>query len=143
MKTKYSALAFLAEVLVNIAVFSASCAVLVGVFSAAYNLAGQTGEKNLAMAELHTLAEMAKVEGEGAFAPAQKNADGQYLLYYTADWRPASGGQAAYAIKVTLMPQKKLGGVLTGILAVASTAGGTEICRLESAYYQQTARGAA
>ncbi|MDL2324149.1 hypothetical protein LJC61_03225 [Ruminococcaceae bacterium OttesenSCG-928-A16] len=136
MKNKYSGLAFLAELLINVAVFSAACAILVGVFSDASLLAKKTTRESLAMAELYTLTEIIKAEGEDALPGAAVQADGSLLLTYTEDWRQSSQ-PAAYTITLQLTPTAQKGGTLTDIVAVANTQTGEEICRLQTAHYRQ------
>lgn len=142
MRTKYSSLAFLSEVLVNVAVFSISCAILARVFSGAVGIAQKTSEENFAIAELYALTEIVRAQGEEGLPKGTKQTDGSLLLLYADHWKPGPAGKGGYTVCLMLTPETKPGGTLIVIVAVAYRQG-EEICRLDTACYRQTKGGAA
>ena len=138
MKTRYRNVAFLAELMINILVFSISCAVLVGLFGKAFQVSRQTARETKAASEVQWLMENLKAGGKDALEGAEWTDDDHAVLRYDEDWnRVESDAQAVYTIK--LLVSTAVGGTdygaLTSIQAVAADAGGIALCRMETASY--------
>ncbi len=135
MSSRYRNVAFLAELLINILVFSISCAVLAGLFGQAGKLAGQTRSKSQATAEIYTLFETIRAEGAGALEEATLLENGSYALYYDKQWNPA-GQNAAFTIQLTVNQRPTGAGAIWEMEAFAYDGEAQEICRLATkAYY--------
>ncbi len=141
MKTRYRNVAFLAELMINILVFSVSCAVLVGLFGQAARISRETREKTAASAQ--TLAVLETVKARGDCEDGAWQADGSLLCRYTEDWLPAqSEAEAAYLIRLEVADSPGAAGTLREMEAVATGAeDGRELCRLETASYQPLVAG--
>lgn len=135
MKTRYRNVSFLAEVLVNIMVFSISCAILVGAFAGASVLVRETREESLATNEIYSILETVKLRGEGALDGAEALPDGNYRLEYDKGWQPAAPGTGVFYITVSLSLQEYAGGTLQTVEAIAYRQDSEEICRFDTAVY--------
>lgn len=135
MKRSYRNIAFLAELMINILVFSISCAILAGLFGKAGLLAKNTKEESFALNELHALVQEAGLRGLDAFPQGETQPDGNLHLYYDKSWLPAPKEAAAYTIILTLNSTKTEAGELYAISASAQNAAGKEITRLETSAY--------
>lgn len=138
MKKSFRNTSFLVELLINILIFSISCAILVSVFGKASQLARTTREENFASAEIHTLFELAKARGVEALGGGT---DGE--TYYDKNWNAADSQNAAYGIEMDIEETATEGGVLRRLTATARRSGdGSEICTLETTLYNPQKGGA-
>ncbi len=150
MKKSYRNVAFLVELLVNIFVFSVACAILVGLFGKAGQLARGTRERDFATTEIYALFETAKAHGvQAATAAGDAQDDTRTLFYYDKNWKLTSAAGAAYIVEVTATPEggntlpgSAPAGELDRLTARASDAGGREICTMQTAVYQPAAGNA-
>lgn len=134
---KYRSISFLVELLINVLVFSISCAILVALFSQAWQITAATREANAAEAEVNTLVEIAKVRGEDGLLQAGGAADGEgrVLFGYGEDWLPAAGGDSPYTVAVQLQPQQSGAGTLYQLTARALADDGKELYTVQTAFY--------
>ncbi len=138
MKRKYRNVSFLAELLINILVFSISCAVLVGLFGKASELARATREESYASAELGILIEQTKAQGVLALG-GEMQADGSLLFHYDADWNRAEAPEARYAIRLAVEEAITSAGSLLTITGEASAADGRALCEVATKAYRPAA----
>ncbi len=143
MKKRYRNIAFLTELLINIFVFSISCAILVGLFGSAGIMARKTREKSFAGTETYALLEMVRAQGAEGLVGAEERGDGTFACYYDEKWGRTSAEGAAYEIEVAIAPVKTAGGTLSSVVAVCHTVGGEEIFRLETSVYHPEQGGGA
>ncbi|NLW79615.1 MAG: type II secretion system protein [Ruminococcaceae bacterium] len=141
MKKRYRNTAFLVELLVNILVFSISCAILVGLFGKAGQIARDTHAENFAGAEAQSLIEIVKARGVQGLEDADAQPDGSLLFYYDEDWQPASGADAAYTIRLVVRDEATVAGVLSHLSAVAESRDGAEVFSIATASYQPASAG--
>lgn len=141
MKKTYRNIAFLAELLINILVFSVSCAVLVGVFGKAGTVSRDTGEQSLASTEVNALIETVRLRGEAGLEGAVRQTDGSYVCNYDAAWRPTTQ-TPVYVVTVQLTEEQRGAGTLVYITAQAESATGREICIYDTAHYIPAEGGA-
>ncbi|MGD9559164.1 MAG: hypothetical protein AB7V55_00975 [Oscillospiraceae bacterium] len=135
MRRRYRNVAFLAELLINILVFSVSCAVLVGLFGKAGQIAAGTREETFAGTEVQSLLETVKARGTEGLAHGVPQPDGSVLCFYDAEWNPTGQDDARYQVRLALQPEETAAGVLNHLSAVAQDAAGREICRVQTANY--------
>lgn len=136
MKTKYRNVAFLVELMINILVFSISCAVLVGLFGKAGQISRHSREEAFANTQAQTLLETAALRGAGAFAGA-KWLDGESLnCYYNSNWQQTDDENAPYVITLSIRRREMAAGVLTQLQAQAHTSAGRLLCNIHTANYQ-------
>lgn len=141
MNGKYRNTAFLVELLVNILVFSVSCAVLVGLFGRAGEIARQTKEEGHATNEINAIMQTFKSEGpEGLFPDNPDEALMQFN--YDDKWNPVEEPMA-YRVELTVVSEDHTGGVLYRLTGVATNAAGREIGRMQTACYIQSEGAAA
>lgn len=129
MKKSFRNTSFLVELLINILVFSISCAILVGVFGKASQLARSTREENYASAEIHSMFELAKARGV--------EQTGEQTFFYDKSWnRLDSPDGAQYLVSLFVEEEPGGAGVLSRLHAVAQNSStGREICSLDTAIY--------
>lgn len=143
MRSKYRNIAFLAELLVNIFVFSISCAILAGLFGQAGMLATQTREEGFASTEMHALFEITKARGlEGLGAECEETSDG-FVCYYDRQWNAADPSAYEYTIQMDVQEEETGAGVLYRLNATASHSSGREICQMQTAVYSSDKGGVA
>ena len=141
MKTKYRNIAFLAELLINILVFSISCAILVGLFGRAALLARQTREENFASTQIYALFETMKARGPAALTTARQEGDGRYVCHYDSDWQLSVEHEPAYVITLDVFEQTSEAGELCRVQARATGADGEEIVAMETQTYRPAEGG--
>lgn len=134
MKGKYRNTSFLVELLVNILVFSISCAILVGLFGKAGEVDRKTIEQGSATGEIYAMFQTLKAQGAGAFDQSAQSPEG-LVVYYDDEWQPQEDG-SGYRIVLTIIPEAQDGGVLYRAQAVARDKEDREICRMQTACYQ-------
>lgn len=135
MKKSYRNMAFLTELLVNVLVFSISCAILAGLFVKASSIAKQTKEESFAGVEIYALFETMRAYDIDGLEHAEKQVDGSFLCGYDSEWRPTPTAVSAYIIRLDITTTKTDAGVLQNIEAKAQKANGNEICQFETAIY--------
>ncbi|MDL2219037.1 hypothetical protein LJC04_01685 [Ruminococcaceae bacterium OttesenSCG-928-O06] len=130
MKTKYRNIAFLAELIVNILVFSIACAFLMLVFGKASEMTRETREKSFASTNTLALVETVRL--------AAPDARGEETLVYTYDenWQATESASPAFTIRLTLHYQASGAGTLTYIDASAHNRAGQELYTLSTASYR-------
>ena len=138
---KYRNVAFLAELLINILVFSISCAILAGLFGKASLLARQTKEETFASAKVYAIVETIKVRGIDGVDGGQEQPDGSLMYRYDEDWNIAQEKDTAFIILLTVEPEKTDVGFLHHIHASAKTNEGRELYNLETAEYRSGEEG--
>lgn len=143
MKKTFRNTAFLVELLINVLVFSISCAILVGVFAKASTLARDTREENYAAAEIHSMFEIAKARGTGEVVAEGVTGSQAATYYYDRGWNLAEQDAAEYRITLQVEQEDTSSGQLNHILALAEHRSGRLICTLETALYEQMKGGAA
>lgn len=143
MKKSYRNVSFLAELLINILVFSISCAILAGLFGRASLIARQTREKNFASAEIYTLFETMKARGPAALTVAHEEEAGVYVCRYDKDWRPSVSGEGEYTIEMDVTETAAGTGVLVEVEARAKDKAGAEILTMETKSYHPGRGGSA
>ncbi|MDL2254508.1 type II secretion system GspH family protein [Ruminococcaceae bacterium OttesenSCG-928-I18] len=143
MRNRYRNVAFLAELLINILVFSISCAILAGLFGQAGKLARETREKSFASQEIYSLFETLRARGPEGITQAQPDGQDGYALHYDEQWNPAGGENAAYIIHLYTTDNDTGAGVLREVTAHASNNQGEEICTLTTKTYHQGEGGGA
>ena len=143
MKKKYRNTAFLLELMINILVFSLSCAILVGLFGKAYQIANRTREAAFASTEVLRVVEVAKVRGAQGVAGATLQSDGSIALWYDKNWQPTNEERALYHIELRVDEQNTHAGILLQFDAVAKTSDGREVYSLQTASYQPSKEGSA
>lgn len=143
-KSRYRNLGFMAEVLVNIVVFSLSCAILVGVFVRAATLNFRTREESIASTQVYALYETVSVQGLRNIEGIQQMPDGNWMMQYDADWKPIAGEGAVYIIELLVTEEAARAGELKTLQCVARRAADRSIIyRLETAFYLPDEGGAA
>lgn len=135
MKKSYRNVSFLVELLVNVLVFSISCAVLVGLFAKASEVARQTKEESFASVEVYALFQTAKVYGLEGIDHAQQQEDGLYVCGYDKNWAPVALQEATYIITIQAEETKTSAGVLYNLTASALNGKGDEIGSFTTALY--------
>ncbi len=136
MKTRYRNVAFLVELIINILVFSISCAVLVGLLGKAGEIAGQTQQESFAANQVQVIIETAKAGGAENLPGAVPQQDGSFVCGYDSNWQPAEVNEAEYTVRLTVEQSVTDAGVLYTLVATAQTAeDGQEICRMQTATY--------
>lgn len=136
MKNRYRNVAFLAELLINIFVFSISCAVLVGLFGQAGQISRQTKEEGFATQEIYALFDTVRARGPEGLVSAQGGENGSYILYYDKNWCPAADAQAAaYTVTLQMEDTGTAAGSLYQLDATATDAQGSEICQMTTKTY--------
>ena len=132
MKTRYRNVAFLVELMINILVFSISCAVLVGLFGKAGQISSQTNEETAAGTEVQTLVETLKLRGPQALGGT---AEGDTLTFhYDGDWNQTEDG-GDYTIVLTITDETTTAGTLQKIDARAWAGETRELYSLQTAHY--------
>ncbi len=132
---RYRNIAFLAELLINILVFSISCAILAGIFGQAGRLSRQTRSQSQASAEIYALFASLRAGGPAALAGAAEE-NGAYLLYYDKDWNPAEANTAVYTLRLQMREEETGAGLLRQLEATAFSADDPDICTLSTKTYQ-------
>ncbi len=136
MKSKYRNVAFLVELLINVLVFSISCAILVALFGEASRIAQDTKRESFAGVEASALLEQVKAQGQEGILHGVVQADGSVLCAYDEDWMPIEGAeQAAYTIRLLITPEETGAGTLQNMSAIATDSAGEEIYSLQTANY--------
>ena len=141
MKKKYRNTAFLVELLINILVFSVSCAILVGLFGKAGEITRRNREKSFASNQVLSLVETVKALGPDGLAGAERVSDEELLCRFDADWQATGDAGAPYHVRLRIVPESRPGGVLRRVSVVAETADGREIYSLDTASYHPAQRG--
>lgn len=134
MKTQYRNVAFLVELLINILVFSVSCAVLVGLFGKAQEISHTTKQQTRAHTAVQTLLNTAKARGVEGIVCAEDGEDA-WLCSYDENWNDTAAENAVYTIRLVLQQEETSAGVLRHYQAVAQQADGTELASMETAVY--------
>lgn len=139
MKTRYRNVAFLMELMVNILVFSISCAVLVGLFGKAGQISKQTSAETGAKTRVQSLVEVLRAHGPEGL-PAEGEA-GRYTVYYDGDWEPVPANDAGcrYLVRLTVQDEATAAGTLQKVQAGAFTREETPLYALETAHYTPSA----
>ncbi len=141
MKTQHRNMTFLIELLINVLVFSVSCAVLVGVFGKASGMARSTREKSSATSEIYSLFETVRAGGEATLADGTLLENGGIAYYYNDKWNPVQPDDADYTVVLTIEDSAKPAGTLRELHALATSAEGDEICELATHTYQPDEKG--
>lgn len=136
MKTKYRNVAFLLELMINILVFSVSCAILVGLFGRAGTLSRRTREKTCASTELLSMVETIKAKGTDGLALVEWTDDENLVRRYDADWKPTSDPAAPYVLHMYVGRVQYDAGELRRMQGSVETAGGEELFSVDTAAYQ-------
>lgn len=136
--SRYRNIAFLAELLINILVFSISCAILAGLFGQAGRLSREMRSKSQASTEIYALFSALRASGPEALAPAVETENG-YVLYYDKSWNPTTAETAVFTLTLQLQEENTGAGVLRQVHATASSTNIPEICTLSTKTYQHTA----
>lgn len=135
MKKSFRNTAFMVELLINILVFSISCAILVGVFGKASQLARDTREENYAAAEIHSMFEMAQAVGTAAVTAEGVQMGHEVHYYYDKNWYPTSLESAEYRVTLLLDEEDTGAGYLSTLAGIAEHRSGREICTMETVLY--------
>lgn len=142
MNKKYRNTSFLVELLINVLVFSVSCAIIVGVFGKASEVTRNTREKSYATAEIYAVFEEFRGEGLSALDDGLEE-DGEVLYFYDGNWNLTEADDLAkYVVTLRVEPQRELEdgtgavGELSRLIASAQESNGREICTLETSVYQ-------
>lgn len=143
MNKRYRNTAFLVELIINILVFSISCAVLVGLFGKASQLSHKTNEEATANNRLMAVVETLKVRGGEHLTEGEWVDDENLLCYFDADWNATTNADAVYIIRVNMVASDKGAGVLKQLVAVAETRDGRMLCDFETAAYSPNEEGGA
>lgn len=138
VKKRYRNTAFLMELMINILVFSMSCAVLVGLFGKAGQISKRSEEKAHANNEVLAMIETIKARGAGTqeLAYSEWENDTTLVRWYDAKWDPTAKAEAVYQVRLTMQTQPTRAGVLTHMQASAADLEGREICSVETTAYQ-------
>lgn len=142
-KSRYRNTSFLVELLVNILVFSISCAVLVGLFGRAGQMTKEGREEAAANAEMLALVEIVKARGTAGLEHADDMGGGSYRCRYDEDWQPTGKADAPFAITLVVTEADTGAGTLTEIEAVAETGDGRQLAAVQTAAYRPAEGGAA
>lgn len=143
MRTKYRNVAFLLELMINILVFSVSCAILVGLFGRAGNLSRRTREKTYASTELLSMTETIKARGTEGLAMVEWT-DGENLVRrYDAEWNPTEDPNAPYVLHMYVGRVQYDSGELRSMRGTVETAEGEELFSVDTAAYQPDNEGGA
>lgn len=143
MKKSYRNVSFLVELLINVLVFSVSCAVLVGLFAKASEVARQTKEESFASVETYALFQTVKVYGLDGISHGEEQADGSFACGYDKNWAPVNLQNAVYIITMKIDKTSTDAGMLQNIYATAINAKGNEIGAFETAVYTPQLNGEA
>lgn len=136
MRVRYKNTSFLAEVLVNIVVFSIACAILVGAFVQASIMVRQTREESLAANELYALTETLKLRGAESLEYTHLQEDGSLRIEYDENWMPMNEGQGTYYVRMEIVHQPRATGDMLYVSLWAYQQNGEEISRLDTIVYQ-------
>ncbi len=132
---RYRNVAFLAELLINILVFSISCAILAGIFGQAGRISRDTRSKSQATTEIYALFATLRAQGPAALTDAAQE-EGEYRLYYDKDWNRTAAATAVYTLRLTIREEPTGAGVLRRLEARATSGENPEICTLSTSVYQ-------
>lgn len=145
MRKNYKNIAFLAELLINILVFSVACAILVGLFTRASEISRQTREESFAGIEVHSLFQTIQAEGpQGVTYGQLEQGETTVVCLYDSSWTPVENeAEAAYLIHLFLKSEEGEAGVLTRITARVETAKEKVIGNFETSVYTPVEGGAA
>ncbi len=141
MGTKYRNAAFLLELMVNILVFSVSCAVLVGLFGQAGTLTRRSRLQAAAATELFSLTETIKARGPEAVENARWQDEESLLRYYDENWVPTTNENAPYRLEMHVGRVQFESGVMLQLKGRVLAPGGQELYRLETAGYRPAPEG--
>lgn len=130
MKTRYRNVSFLVELIINILVFSISCALLVRLFAVAGETSRLAAEQSRASTELTGLVEGFKAHGQNdAFAEP-------LTFFYDGAWNPTeSQTPGGYTLELTVTDEGSPAGLLRRIEAAAYGAAAEPITQLSTAVY--------
>ena len=137
MRNRYRNVAFLAELLINILVFSISCAILAGLFGQAAKIARETREESFASMEIYSLFETVRASGVEALPQNALAEEEVYVLHYDKQWKPTDEPAAAYTIHLYTTDNSTGAGTLRELTALANNSEGEEICTLSTKTYHQ------
>lgn len=139
MKRSYRNVAFIVELIINVLVFSITCAILVSLFGKASQLARNTREESLATATIHSMFEQMCAQGTEAVGDGFLK-DGKLVYYYDKNWNHTeTDNTAQYTVSLTVLEGgsgTNSAGELTALAAIAQDKDGREICTMETAVYQ-------
>lgn len=141
MNTKYRNVAFLLELMINILVFSLSCAILVGLFGRAGSLSRRTREKSSASTELLSMVETIKARGTEGLELVEWTDDENLVRRYDEDWLPTAAQDAPYVLHMYVGRVQYESGELRRMEGAVETANGEELYRVNTAAYQPETEG--
>ena len=143
MNTKYRNVAFLLELMINILVFSVSCAVLVGLFGKAGNLSRRTRERSSACTELLSIVETIKARGTDNLELVEWTDEENLVRMYDKDWHPTTDANAPYVLHLYVGRVQYESGELRRMQGAVETAKGDELFSVDTAAYQPVNEGGA
>lgn len=143
MKTKYRNVAFLLELMVNILVFSISCAVLVGLFGKAGNLSRRSRERTCASTELLSIVEVVKARGTEGLSQVKWLDDENLIRFYDKDWKPTDDENAPFVLRLYVGRVQYEAGQLRRMEGMVENKKGEELFAIETASYQPENKGGA
>lgn len=143
MSKRYRNTAFLVELIINILVFSISCAVLVGLFGKAGQISRRSHEQTFASNEVLALVEKIKVRGADGLPHGQWLDEENALCYYDAGWNGTDDTTAPYLVRLQMVTEEQEAGVLMRLEAVAETSDGQLLYSVKTASYTPAEGGAA
>lgn len=143
MRTKYRNVAFLLELMVNILVFSVSCAVLVGLFGRAGSLSRRSRERTCASTELLSIVEVIKARGTEGFTDVQWVDDENLIRLYDKDWNPTTDEAAPYILHLYVGRVQYESGELRRMEGRVETRSGEALFAIDTASYQPDNEGGA
>lgn len=143
MKQRYRNLSFFAEVIVNIIVFSLSCAILASVFVKAASVNKNNREETQAVTQLYSLFQEVQANGTQSIAPARQTGADNWVIEYDKNWNAATGEDVVYTVEFSLSSDERAAGTLYTMQGVARRQKDGEVfCRLESSFYTPRQGGA-
>lgn len=135
MKVRYRNTSFLAEVLINILVFSIACAVLASAYVQAFVIVRQTREESLAANELYALSETLKLRGEEGLTGGTQQPDNTLRFEYDENWMPVEEGAGAFYVLAEIVHQPRATGDMMYVSLWAHRATGEELATLSTIVY--------
>lgn len=140
---KYRNMAFLLELMVNILVFSISCAVLVGLFGQAATLTQRSRRQAAAATELFSLVETIKARGPDALENVQWQDEENLLRYYDENWNATADENAPYRLEMRVGRVQFESGEMLQMEGRVLADTGEELYSLETASYHPVLEGGA
>lgn len=144
MRQSYRNVSFLAELMINILVFSISCAILAGLFGKAGMMARETKEKGFASAEVYSLLQTLRVRDVEELGAGEILENGSVICFYDNKWNTTTSSDAYYEVVLNIDTSKTDAGELRNVTAVARhRTNERKIFELKTTIYKPEERGGA